>query len=145
MKTHSGTSFQSCSNAIENLETRLLPRRLYRQNSAAARSRPAGDEALPVLADGALALASTRAAIAAYAEDGLSLMQFRSFKSELSMTQSDLGKLSGGQLVLDRQADPIGVDAARLLAPLREAERYTALLGLMLAVELESAAWVVWL
>lgn len=59
------------------------------------------------------------------------------------MAQFDLYRLSGGQLVVDLQTDLIGIDASRIVAPLREAGRYAAFPGLTPAVEVEGAAWIV--
>ena len=42
------------------------------------------------------------------------------------MAQFDLYRLKGGQLVVDLQTDLIGIDASRIVAPLREASRYVA-------------------
>lgn len=52
-------------------------------------------------------------------------------------------KLMGGQLVVDLQTDLIGIEASRIVAPLREASRYTALPGLTPAVEHGGEAWIV--
>lgn len=59
------------------------------------------------------------------------------------MAQFDLYRLKGGQLVVDLQTDLIGIDASRIVAPLREAGRYAAFPGLTPAVEVEGAAWIV--
>ena len=46
------------------------------------------------------------------------------------MAQFDLFRLKGGQLVVDLQTDLIGIEASRIVAPLREAGRYAAFPGL---------------
>jgi toxin CcdB len=60
------------------------------------------------------------------------------------MAQFDLYRLKGGQLVVDLQTDLIGIEASRIVAPLREAGRYTALPGLTPVVDHDSTAWIVW-
>lgn len=59
------------------------------------------------------------------------------------MAQFDLYRLEGGQLVVDLQTDLIGIDASRVVAPLREAGRYTAFPGLTPRVEVDGQAWIV--
>ncbi|MBE0454259.1 CcdB family protein [Roseovarius autotrophicus] len=59
------------------------------------------------------------------------------------MAQFDLFRLNGGQLVVDLQTNLIGIEASRIVAPLREAGRYTAFPGLTPVVELDGAAWIV--
>ncbi|MAM61342.1 CcdB family protein [Maritimibacter sp. UBA3975] len=59
------------------------------------------------------------------------------------MAQFDLYRLASGQLVVDLQTDLIGIDASRIVAPLRDAGRYAALPGLTPVVEVEGAAWIV--
>lgn len=59
------------------------------------------------------------------------------------MAQFDLYRLKGGQLVVDLQTDLIGIDASRIVAPLREAGRYAAFPGLTPMVEADGAAWIV--
>lgn len=59
------------------------------------------------------------------------------------MAQFDVYRLKGGQLVVDLQADLIGIEASRIVAPLREAGQYTAFPGLTPIVEVEGAAWIV--
>lgn len=39
------------------------------------------------------------------------------------MAQFDSNRLSGGHLVVDLQADLIGIDASRIVGPLRDAAR----------------------
>lgn len=59
------------------------------------------------------------------------------------MAQFDLYRLNGGQIVVDLQTDLIGIVASRIVAPLREAGRYTAFPGLTPVVELDGTAWIV--
>ena len=59
------------------------------------------------------------------------------------MAQFDLYRLKGGQIVVDLQTDLIGIDASRIVAPLREAGRYVSFPGLTPAVELEGETWIV--
>ena len=59
------------------------------------------------------------------------------------MAQFDVYRLAGGQLVVDLQTDLIGIDASRVVAPLREAGRYAAFPGLTPQVEVDGTAWIV--
>ncbi|WP_322895536.1 MULTISPECIES: CcdB family protein [unclassified Yoonia] len=59
------------------------------------------------------------------------------------MAQFDLYRLASGQLVVDLQTDLIGIDASRIVAPLRDAGRYVAFPGLTPRVEVEGAIWIV--
>lgn len=59
------------------------------------------------------------------------------------MAQFDLFRLKSGQLVVDMQTDLIGIEASRIVAPLREAGRYAAFPGLTPTVEVEGAMWIV--
>ena len=59
------------------------------------------------------------------------------------MAQFDLYCLNGGQLVVDLQTDLIGIDASRIVAPLREVERYAAFPGLTPTVEHNGSTWIV--
>lgn len=59
------------------------------------------------------------------------------------MAQFDVHRLEGGQLVVDLQTDLIGIDASRIVAPLRHADRYTAFPGLTPPVELDGVNWIV--
>lgn len=65
------------------------------------------------------------------------------------MAQFDLHRLGEGQgaggalLVVDLQTDLIGLDATRIVAPLRAAGRYPALPGLTPEVRFGGRAWVV--
>lgn len=59
------------------------------------------------------------------------------------MAQFDVFRLSTGQLVVDLQTDLIGIEATRIVAPLREAGRYAAFPGLTPRVEIDGAAWIV--
>ena len=59
------------------------------------------------------------------------------------MAQFDLFRLRDGQLVVDLQTDLIGIEASRIVAPLRNAGRYTAFPDLTPAVEVEGTEWIV--
>ncbi len=59
------------------------------------------------------------------------------------MAQFDLYRLETGMLVVDLQTDLIGIDASRVVAPLREAGRHAAFPGLTPLVEIDGAAWIV--
>lgn len=59
------------------------------------------------------------------------------------MAQFDLYRLKNGQLVVDLQTDLIGIDASRIVAPLRDAGKYTAFPGLTPTVEIGGARWIV--
>lgn len=59
------------------------------------------------------------------------------------MAQFDLFRLKGGQLVVDLQTDLIGIEASRVVAPLREAGRYAAFPDLTPSVELDGTAWII--
>ena len=59
------------------------------------------------------------------------------------MAQFDLYRLANGQLVVDLQTDLIGIDASRVVAPLRDAGRFAAFPGLTPRVEVEGADWIV--
>jgi len=59
------------------------------------------------------------------------------------MAQFDLYRLTGGQLVVDLQTDLIGIEASRIVAPLREAGRYAAFPGLTPMVEVDGSSWIV--
>lgn len=59
------------------------------------------------------------------------------------MAQFDLYRLRSGVLVVDLQSDLIGIDASRVVAPLREAGRYAALPGLTPAVSVDGTDWIV--
>lgn len=59
------------------------------------------------------------------------------------MAQFDIFRLTGGQLVVDLQTDLIGIEASRVVAPLRAAGRYTAFPGLTPTVEFEGTMWIV--
>ncbi len=59
------------------------------------------------------------------------------------MAQFDLHRLSSGQLVVDLQTDLIGINASRVVAPLREAGSYAVFPGLTPTVEIDGAAWIV--
>ncbi|AWD23651.1 CcdB family protein [Fuscovulum blasticum] len=59
------------------------------------------------------------------------------------MAQFDVFRLTGGQLVVDLQTDLIGIDASRIVAPLRDAGRYVAFPGLTPKVEIDGTVWIV--
>jgi toxin CcdB len=59
------------------------------------------------------------------------------------MAQFDLYRLKTGILVVDLQTDLIGIDASRIVAPLREAGRYVAFPGLTPTVQIDGTAWIV--
>ncbi|KJZ18465.1 CcdB family protein [Loktanella sp. S4079] len=59
------------------------------------------------------------------------------------MAQFDLYRLEGGQLVVDLQTDLIGIDASRIVAPLRKAGAYAAFRGLTPVVLVNDTEWVV--
>lgn len=59
------------------------------------------------------------------------------------MAQFELYRLKDGQLVVDLQTDLIGIEVSRVVAPLRDAGRYTAFPGLTPSVEVEGATWIV--
>ena len=59
------------------------------------------------------------------------------------MAQFDLYRLRDGQLVVDLQTDLIGIEASRIVAPLRDAGRYTAFPGLTPSVGFEATTWIV--
>lgn len=59
------------------------------------------------------------------------------------MAQFGLYRLGNGQLVVDLQTDLIGIEASRIVAPLREAGKYTAFPGLTPSVEMEEKTWIV--
>lgn len=59
------------------------------------------------------------------------------------MAQFDVHRLQAGQLVVDLQTDLIGIDATRVVAPLRAAGCYAALPGLTPSVEVDGTEWIV--
>lgn len=59
------------------------------------------------------------------------------------MAQFDLYRLGNGQLVMDLQTDLIGIDASRIVAPLREVGRYAAFPGLTPIVQADGVNWIV--
>ena len=59
------------------------------------------------------------------------------------MAQFDVFRLGSGLLVVDLQSDLIGIEASRVVAPLREAARFAAVSGLTPRVEMLGQAWVV--
>jgi toxin CcdB len=59
------------------------------------------------------------------------------------MAQFDVHRLASGMLVVDLQTDLIGIDASRIVAPLRAAGRHAALPGLTPQVDVDGMAWIV--
>ncbi|MFN3937042.1 MAG: CcdB family protein [Gemmobacter sp.] len=59
------------------------------------------------------------------------------------MAQFDLYRLRTGLLVVDLQTDLIGIEASRIVAPLRGAGHYAAFPGLTPEVETDGARWIV--
>ncbi|MBB95028.1 MAG: plasmid maintenance protein CcdB [Rhodobacteraceae bacterium] len=59
------------------------------------------------------------------------------------MAQFDVYRLGGGTLVVDVQTDLIGIDASRVVAPLRPAGEYAAFPGLTPRVTMDGAVWIV--
>jgi toxin CcdB len=59
------------------------------------------------------------------------------------MAQFDLHRLGSGMLVVDLQTDLIGIDASRVVAPLRRAGAHAAFPGLTPAVAVAGADWIV--
>ncbi len=59
------------------------------------------------------------------------------------MAQFDVFRLANGVWVVDLQTDLIGIDASRIVAPLREVGRYAAFPGLTPQVDLGGQQWVV--
>ena len=59
------------------------------------------------------------------------------------MAQFDVFRLQSGILVVDLQTDLIGIDASRIVAPLREVGRYAAFPGLTPTVTVAEETWIV--
>jgi toxin CcdB len=59
------------------------------------------------------------------------------------MAQFDVHRLPGGVLVVDLQTDLIGLDATRIVAPLREDGVYARFPGLTPIAEVEGRRWIV--
>lgn len=59
------------------------------------------------------------------------------------MAQFDIYRMKTGTLVVDLQTDLIGVEATRVVAPLREAGRHAALPGLTPEVTFDRTRWIV--
>lgn len=59
------------------------------------------------------------------------------------MAQFDVFRLKTGVLVVDLQTDLIGIEASRIVAPLREAGRHAAFPGLTPLVTLAGQDWIV--
>ena len=58
------------------------------------------------------------------------------------MAQFDIHRLPGGVLVVDLQTDLIGLDATRIVAPLREEGVYARFPGLTPALDFEGRRWI---
>jgi toxin CcdB len=59
------------------------------------------------------------------------------------MAQFDVYGLKSGVLVVDLQTDLIGIDASRIVAPLRVPTDHVAFPGLTPSVEIEGVTWIV--
>jgi toxin CcdB len=59
------------------------------------------------------------------------------------VAQVDVYRLSEGIQVVDLQTDLIGLDATRIVAPLREEGTYAAFPGLTPVVEIAGRRWIV--
>jgi len=59
------------------------------------------------------------------------------------MAQFDVFRLTSSLLVVDLQTDLIGIEASRIVAPLREVGRYAAFPGLTPQVEFDGAQWII--
>ena len=59
------------------------------------------------------------------------------------MAQFDVFRLKNGLFVVDLQTDLIGLEASRMVAPLREAGRYASFPGLTPKVEIDGTVWIV--
>ena len=59
------------------------------------------------------------------------------------MAQFDVFELESGVLVVDLQTDLIGIEASRIVAPLREAGAYTSFPGLTPKVQIAGKGWIV--
>ncbi|MCV6547443.1 MAG: CcdB family protein [Cohaesibacter sp.] len=59
------------------------------------------------------------------------------------MAQFDVFRLRSGILVVDLQTDLIGIDASRIVAPLREFGSYTTFPGLTPKVTIQDKLWIV--
>lgn len=59
------------------------------------------------------------------------------------MAQFDLYRLADGMLVVDLQTDLIGLDATRIVAPLREEGAYARFPGLTPSVAFDGRRWII--
>ena len=59
------------------------------------------------------------------------------------MAQFDVYRLPDGMLVVDLQTDLIGIDASRIVAPLRKVGTVIAFPGLTPEVQLDGQTWIV--
>ena len=59
------------------------------------------------------------------------------------MAQFDLFRLADGLLVVDLQTDLIGIEASRIVVPLRQAGRFAAFPGPTPEVDADGGRWIV--
>lgn len=59
------------------------------------------------------------------------------------MAQFDVYRLQSGILVVDLQTDLLGIDASRIVAPLREEGAVAAFPGLTPVVQVDGKGWIV--
>ncbi|KIC14332.1 CcdB family protein [Leisingera sp. ANG-Vp] len=59
------------------------------------------------------------------------------------MAQFDVFRMQSGILVVDLQTDLIGINASRIVAPLREEGAYSAFPGLTPRVRIDGDSWIV--
>lgn len=59
------------------------------------------------------------------------------------MAQFDVYQMQSGIFVVDLQTDLIGIDASRIVAPLREEGTYTSFPGLTPKVKFDGTIWIV--
>ena len=59
------------------------------------------------------------------------------------MAQFDVFRLQNGILVVDLQTDLIGINASRIVAPMREVGSFSAISALTPEVEFTGKAWIV--
>jgi toxin CcdB len=59
------------------------------------------------------------------------------------MAQFDIHRLPGGVLVVDLQTDLIGLNATRIVAPLRDDGLYARFPGLTPTTEFEGRRWII--
>ncbi len=61
----------------------------------------------------------------------------------MDLAQFDIYRLSSGTLVVDLQTDLIGIDASRIVAPLRETALFASFESLTPKVNFEGQDWIV--